>query len=203
MDPTSEIDAMESLVRRVVSEVLTQVVPLIQAKSAPPISPAQVPQPTQISTPPSKIPAVEGEQGLETGVSAAPAADQSKINSLQGQIDLMQLRQEKLQQQIRNYEAEIQQLHEEKQVLEQTLQELPDIYRQKLQLRLEPIRARIHQIQQENHQLRSEVVELSYRLSAQHPPEILDQFRWRVRLPQLPKVGRPPVAALPQPGSTR
>ena len=113
---------------------------------------------------------------------------------LQSQIDLLELRQEKQQRQIRSYEAEIEQLYQEKQVLEQMIQELPELYRRKLQTRLQPIRERIAAIQAENCRLRRELYQLSYRL--QHVDQ-LDAPRWKVQLPQMPPLRRRDPKALP------
>lgn len=128
----------------------------------------------------------------EAGCSESPEA---QVNQLQAQLDLMQLRQEKLHRQVVNYEAEIDQLHKEKRLLEQTIEELPEIYQLKFQARLEPIRHRIHQIQAENQQLRTEVRDLSYLLHQSQQ----DTPRWPLRLPQLPRrETSPPLAALPR-----
>jgi hypothetical protein len=107
------------------------------------------------------------------------------VNRLQAQLDLLQLRYEKMSQQIQNYEAEIEQLQEEKLLLEQTMIDLPEIYRQKFAARMEPVRQRIREIQAENRQLRSDVYELSFRLHQQSSPA--EPIGWRVRLPQMPK----------------
>ncbi len=118
---------------------------------------------------------------------------------LQSQIDLLELRQEKQQRQIRSYEAEIEQLYQEKQVLEQMLQELPELYRRKLQARLQPIRERIAAIQAENCRLKRELYQISYRL--QHVDQ-LDAPRWKVQLPQMPPLRRRDPKALPAQGAT-
>jgi predicted RNase H-like nuclease (RuvC/YqgF family) len=143
---------------------------------------------------------VEGETMQEAGCigktefAQALAAREQEIQLLrernrilQGQIDLLELRQEKQHRQIRSYEAEIEQLYQEKQLLEQMIQELPELYRRKLQARLQPIRERIAAIQAENRQLRKEVYQLSYRV--QHMDQ-LDSPGWRVQLPQLPYLRR-------------
>ncbi|MEN9224732.1 MAG: hypothetical protein Q6L60_09325 [Thermostichus sp. HHBFW_bins_43] len=121
---------------------------------------------------------------------ALAAARESEIKSLQernrilqGQLDLMQLRQEKQHQQIRSYEAEIEQLYQEKQLLEQMMQELPEMYRRKFQARIQPIRERIAAIQAENRQLRVDLYQLSYHL---YHLDQLDSPGWRVQLPQMP-----------------
>ncbi len=124
-------------------------------------------------------------------------APETQVNHLQAQLDLMQLRQEKLHRQVVNYEAEIDQLHKEKRLLEQTIAELPEIYQLKFQTRLEPIRHRIHQIQTENQHLRTEVYELSYQLHRQPQSGIR---RWPLRLPQFPRRDPHPLTALPRPG---
>lgn len=113
---------------------------------------------------------------------------ETRVNQLQGQLDLMQLRQEKLHRQIINYEAEIEQLHQEKRLLEQTVQELPEIYRLKFQARLEPIRQRIEYIQAENRQLRTDLYELSFQLN-RTPYGAQDARRWSI--PRLPQFSRP------------
>ncbi|MGY2978321.1 hypothetical protein [Thermostichus sp. OS-CIW-31] len=137
---------------------------------------------------------VEGETMQEAGCvgetefAQALAAREREIQLLrernrilQGQIDLLELRQEKQHRQIRSYEAEIEQLYQEKQLLEQMIQELPELYRRKLQARLQPIRERIAAIQAENRQLRKELYQLSYRV--QHMDQ-LDSPGW-IQLPSL------------------
>ncbi len=121
---------------------------------------------------------------------------------LQSQIDLLELRQEKQQRQIRSYEAEIEQLYQEKQVLEQMLQELPELFRRKLQARLQPIRERIAAIQAENRRLRRELYQLSYRLQHVDQVDQLDAPRWKVQLPQMPPLRRRDPKALPAQGAT-
>ncbi len=125
----------------------------------------------------------------ESGLAPALAAREREIQLLrernrllQSQIDLLELRQEKQQRQIRSYEAEIEQLYQEKQVLEQMIQELPELYRRKLQARLQPIRERIAAIQAENRRLRRELQQLSYRLQQ---VDQLDAPRWKLQLPWL------------------
>lgn len=121
----------------------------------------------------------------------------SQIRTLQGQVDLLQLREEKLRQQILNYELEIEQLLHHNQILEHTIQELPEIYRRKFQERVQPIRERIRNIQQENLQLRSDVQDLSLQLQ-QHYFEVLDQPRWFRGFPRLPWGRRSDLPALPE-----
>ncbi|NJK62197.1 MAG: coiled-coil domain-containing protein 22 [Synechococcaceae cyanobacterium SM2_3_1] len=121
----------------------------------------------------------------------------SEICTLQGQVDLLQLRAEKLRQQILNYELEIEQLLHHNQILEHTIQELPEIYRRKFQERVQPIRVRIQTIQQENLQLRSDVQDLSLQLQ-QHYFEVLDQPRWFRGFPRLPWGRRSALPALPE-----
>lgn len=160
------------IVDQIVAGVVDQLRPLLEQAS----TSAQDPDPDQTSL--------------------ASEAPEAQVNHLQAQLDLMQLRQEKLHRQVVNYEAEIDQLHKEKRLLEQTIAELPEIYQLKFQARLEPIRHRIHQIQTENHQLRSEVYELSYQL---HRPSRTSPRRWPLRLPQFSHRESPPLTALPRP----
>ncbi len=121
----------------------------------------------------------------------------SEIRTLQGQVDLLQMREEKLRQQVLNYELEIEQLLHHNQILEHTIQELPEIYRRKFQERVHPIRERIRAIQQENLQLRSDVQDLSLQLQ-QHYFEVLDQPRWFRGFPRLPWGRKSTLPALPQ-----
>jgi predicted nucleic acid-binding Zn-ribbon protein len=121
----------------------------------------------------------------------------SAIHALQGQVDLLRLREEKLRQQLLNYELEIEHLLHHNQILEHTIQELPDIYRRKFQARVQPIRDRIRNIQQENLQLRSDLQDLSLQLQ-QHYFEVLDQPRWFKRFPRLPWGRKSTLPALPQ-----
>ncbi|MFS8910970.1 hypothetical protein NW841_07500 [Synechococcus sp. H60.3] len=130
-----------------------------------------------------------GDSRAESWWVQALAAREQEIEALrernrllQSQIDLLELRQEKQQRQIRSYEAEIEQLYQEKQVLEQMIQELPELYRRKLQARLQPIRERIAAIQAENRRLKRELYQLSYRL--QHVDQ-LDAPRWKLQLPRI------------------
>ncbi|MEN9201700.1 MAG: hypothetical protein Q6K80_10110 [Thermostichus sp. DG_1_6_bins_120] len=122
----------------------------------------------------------------------ALATERERNRLLQGQLDLMQLRQEKQHQQIRSYEAEIEQLYQEKQVLEQLIQELPEIYRRQVQARLQPIRERMAAIQAENHQLRMELHHLSYYL---HHIDQMDSPK--LPLPWLARPRRRDPLALP------
>ncbi len=147
-----------------------------------------------------------GDSRAESWWVQALAAREQEIEALrernrflQSQIDLLELRQEKQQRQIRSYEAEIEQLYQEKQVLEQMIQELPELYRRKLQARLQPIRERIAAIQAENRRLKRELYQLSYRL--QHVDQ-LDAPRWKLQLPRIALLRRrdpngPPPKALP------
>jgi DNA polymerase III delta' subunit len=139
-----------------------------------------------------------GRESLWTSALAAREREiqllRERNRLLQSQIDLLELRQEKQQRQIRSYEAEIEQLYQEKQVLEQMLQELPELYRRKLQARLQPIRERIAAMQAENRRLKRELYQLSYRL--QHVDQ-LDAPGWKVQLPQIPPLRRRDPKALP------
>ncbi|MFS8885515.1 hypothetical protein [Synechococcus sp. H70.2] len=112
---------------------------------------------------------------------------QERNRLLQSQIDLLELRQEKQQRQLRSYEAEIEQLYQEKQVLEHLLQELPQLYRSRLQARLQPIRERIAALQAENRRLKRELDQLSYRLQGM---DQLDTPSWKLPLPSLPGLRR-------------
>lgn len=156
------------------------------------------------AAPSAASPLVQAQVGESTSKSEAKI-DLHQIHALQGEIDLLQLREEKQQQQIHNYELELEQLQQEKQILEQTIQELPEIYRQKFQARLEPIRTRIQQIQWENHRLRADVQILSQHLSRHYQPEELDGPRWPLRLPKfhrqraLQQSHPPALPALPAP----
>lgn len=146
-----------------------------------------------------------GRESLWTSALAAREREiqllRERNRLLQSQIDLLELRQEKQQRQIRSYEAEIEQLYQEKQVLEQMLQELPELYRRKLQARLQPIRERIAAMQAENRRLKRELYQLSYRL--QHvDQDQLDAPGWKVQLPQIPPLRRRDPKALPAQGAT-
>ncbi|WP_244353305.1 hypothetical protein [Thermostichus vulcanus] len=181
--PESVGQGVEELVQKIAAEVLKQLDPYLQEQLG-----TCKPQPSQ---PDPKM--AEQAQALAT--------ERERNRILQGQLDLMQLRQEKQHQQIRSYEAEIEQLYQEKQVLEQMIQELPERYRRQVQARLQPIRERIAAIQAENRQLRVDLYHLSYHL---HHMEPMDSPGWKVHLPQFAAPHRRDPLALPavQPRST-
>ncbi|MFQ3585702.1 MAG: hypothetical protein SNJ85_12410 [Cyanobacteriota bacterium] len=181
--PESLGQGFEDLVQKIAAEVLKQLDPYLQEQLG-----IREPQPSQ---PDPKI--AEQAQALAT--------ERERNRILQGQLDLMQLRQEKQHQQIRSYEAEIEQLYQEKQVLEQMIQELPEMYRRQVQARLQPIRERIAAIQAENRQLRADLYHLSYYL---HHMDQMDSPGWKVQLPQFAALRRRDPLALPavQPHST-
>ncbi len=137
---------VEELVQKIVTEVLKQLDPFLQDQLGI--------RPPQASAPDPHL--AEQAQAL--------AAERERNRILQGQLDLLLLRQEKQQRQIRSYEAEIEQLYQEKQLLEQMIQELPERYRRQVQARLQPIRERIAALQAENRQLRADLQLLSYHL---------------------------------------
>ncbi|MEN9231248.1 MAG: hypothetical protein Q6L68_10105 [Thermostichus sp. DG02_5_bins_236] len=181
--PESVGQSLEDLVQKIAAEVLKQLDPYLQEQLG-----IRKPQPSQ---PDPKI--AEQAQALAT--------ERERNRILQGQLDLMQLRQEKQHQQIRSYEAEIEQLYQEKQVLEQMMQELPEMYHRQVQARLQPIRERIAAIQAENRQLRVDLYHLSYHL---HHMDQMDSPGWKVQLPQFAAPRRRDPLALPavQPHST-
>ncbi len=178
----NDIEDFEILVHRIVSEVVAHLQPWLETRTQ---------QSVHLSPAPSTPMALTQQDAIKSSAAKEVAQlDQEKIHALQGQIDLLQLRQEKLHQQLNNYEAEIDQLHQEKELLEQTILELPEIYRRKFTERMKPIRDRIEAIQEENYQLRIDVHELNCQLRRQKHVEDLEPPRWQIRLPQLPKIGR-------------
>ncbi|MGQ9837965.1 MAG: hypothetical protein ACUVRV_08375 [Cyanobacteriota bacterium] len=169
--PEAMGQSLEELIQKIAAEVLKQLDPYLQQQLR-----RQESEPTQ----PDPLAGV-GRRSKLTEQAQALAAERERNRILQGQLDLLQLRQERQHQQIRSYEAEIEQLYQEKQVLEQMIQELPEIYRRQVQARIQPIRERIAAIQAENRQLRMDLYHLSYHL---HHIEQIDSPRWKVRLPQ-------------------
>ncbi|MDX2273527.1 MAG: hypothetical protein NW237_16475 [Cyanobacteriota bacterium] len=176
---SSPLPDVSGIVQQIAQQVLDQLKPWIEQHYSPP-------------TPPPDD---------SFGKAAIPVTDLPEFHALQGQIDILQLRQEKQEQQLANYEAEIAELLREKELLEQIIQELPEIYRQKFIQRIQPIQERIRQIQQENRQLRVDLHDLSLQLHHHQSWEVLDSPRWQVRLPQLPKMNRRPLPALPRASS--
>ena len=170
--PPAQPQRRGGIIEQIVTGVVEQLRPLLEQHPQ---------QPPDHLTPPEGV------------LSEAP---ESQVNQLQAQLDLMQLRQEKLHRQVVNYEAEIDQLHKEKRLLEQTIAELPEIYQLKFQARLEPIRHRIQQIQAENQHLRTEVYELSYQLHHQYDQHT--PHRWPLHLPQFTRREQKPLTALPK-----
>ncbi len=179
--PEGVAQGLEELVQKIATEVLKQLDPYLDLYLQ-----AQKREPEPIQPDPKLA---EQAQALAT--------ERERNRILQGQLDLMQLRQEKQHQQIRSYEAEIEQLYQEKQLLEQMMQELPEIYRRQVQARLQPIRERIAAIQAENRQLRVDLYQLSYHL---HHMDQIDSPGWKVQLPQMPSPRRRDPLALPAQG---
>jgi hypothetical protein len=109
-----------------------------------------------------------------------------QVHSLQGQLDIWELREEKLKLQLTNYLNEIDQLNEQNRLLELLVQELPLLYRRKFHERLQPIKDRIAHIQSENLRLHLELDWLSQKLAENALPRDRPK-RWT---PQLPNIGR-------------
>ncbi len=211
---------VEELVHHVVQEVITQLRPWLTNRFKPvepelPVLPITESDGVESSEPQSVMSELTVEPSLnvdripefdvsrfdhvphanlggngEVGSSTESVASPQQVRWLQGQVDLLLLREEKFQRQIQNHEAEIEHLHHEKDMLEQALLELPELYRRKFMERLEPVRERIEQIQAENYQLRVDMHELNCKLHQKQPLEDLDPPRWTLRLPQLPRLGR-------------
>ncbi len=181
--PKGMAQGLEELVQKIATEVLKQLDPYLDPYLQEQLGKRE-PEPIQ---PDPKL--AEQAQALAT--------ERERNRILQGQLDLMQLRQEKQHQQIRSYEAEIEQLYQEKQLLEQMMQELPEIYRRQVQARLQPIRERIAAIQAENRQLRVDLYQLSYHLHHIDQIDQIDSPGWKVQLPQMPSPRRRDPLALP------
>ena len=109
----------------------------------------------------------------------------AEMHELRGQIDILELREEKLHLQMSNYVCEIDQLNEQNVLLENLVQDLPDIYRRKFRERMKPIRERIARIQEENIRLHEDIDCLAQKLAENALPPAENR-----RLIKLPSFGR-------------
>ncbi|MGK7907668.1 MAG: hypothetical protein AB4040_10640 [Synechococcus sp.] len=107
---------------------------------------------------------------------------QAEMHGLRGQIDLLELREEKLHLQMQNYVSEIDQLNEQTVLLEKLVQEMPDIYREKFRARMKPIQERIAKIQEENLRLHDDVDWLTQKLAENALPPA-PESRHLIKLP--------------------
>ncbi|MEO0354105.1 MAG: hypothetical protein AAF268_04710 [Cyanobacteria bacterium P01_A01_bin.3] len=111
---------------------------------------------------------------------------QTEVHGLRGQIDILELREEKLHLQLGNFVNEIDQLNEQNVLLEKLVQELPDLYRKKFHDRMKPIKERIARIQEENLRLHADIDWLTQKLAANVLPPAPEERR----LIKLPSFGR-------------
>ena len=111
---------------------------------------------------------------------------QTEMHGLRGQIDILELREEKLHLQLNNFVNEIDQLNEQNVLLEKLVQELPDLYRKKFHDRMKPIKERIARIQEENLRLHADIDWLTQKLAANVLPPAPEERR----LIRLPSFGR-------------
>ncbi|MGK7912737.1 MAG: hypothetical protein AB4050_14865 [Synechococcus sp.] len=111
---------------------------------------------------------------------------QTEMHGLRGQIDILELREEKLHLQMNNFVNEIDQLNEQNVLLEKLVQELPDLYRKKFHDRMKPIKERIARIQEENLRLHADIDWLTQKLAANVLPPAPEERR----LIKLPSFGR-------------
>ena len=110
----------------------------------------------------------------------------TEMHGLRGQIDILELREEKLSLQLGNFVNEIDQLNEQNVLLEKLVQELPDLYRKKFHDRMKPIKERIARIQEENLRLHADIDWLTQKLAANVLPPAPEERR----LIKLPSFGR-------------